>query len=925
MSIHNQDTVALGSGFAKELSLSALTMIQDNLQIYQYQFPEKSSIRELVSNAYDSIQEKLAAYEILTGKATPDKYWIHRDDPEYVDSNWDPTYYDLKHLNMEKNLVQIYYHQNDNASDVLEVRDHGIGVGGKRLRGYFQLGYSSKRNSRLPLGKFGLGAKVPLATQVPFFTMESVYNGAKFRFNIYLHKIDSIIPRLNLSTGQENESVILNPEEEDPEKRFTVYYEKTDELNYTSVKFDTKHRNRQKYMDSIHQQLAYFPDVELIIVKNMLPEDPVKVSAKIAYEDEYIVVSDNDYYTKPHLVLNRVNYGYVNWEELELQDHFGNVGIKLNMEDVTVNPSRESVIWNETTRSAITDRIRQTFLSAERVAGEMLKGLDFIEWARRVSSTSHWGDYDKVFKSITSFVDIKGSQLSYLSKNGVKLTSRFSILKKMGLRKVMKVRRSKAWEIVTEEEVTAGDLTLPIYIMEESERSQVRKNKYLIHLHGNEGFVMIKAEPHPTPWFLSDPGTKNDLKALWGKENFEKVEKMSKEDYLELYNSYAKEFFNEVISSKDVFKYSEVVIPDGMEFTDELEEKDPEPELTPDPAKPVQAKTVIEAAEVIRRKEGRIVAVSPVMWGDIYSKPMYGSHAIDPKVKFIRNLPVEEVYIGTRSDTEDQKRMELASRISRLQRRHSSDDFYPERFDSRNSKWMQANMPEFLMDVKTNSSGIEKSDYKTWRVEGVEKNLRGPVSFLLMSKDNRKLFRNYYDISEFFGRVEDKTITMSTALVKWNTARKIKPILKKVQYLRNFSAIDPVRAKEWADLKKYVNDHFEEVSLDDVEKEELITFLDKVFALQTVVHKETDKNIVYQASRQLFDAEFDNACSVEMDLVTRAEELYEWAEPYRDLLNHIMALTGIDDGGHESEYWSKKMLPDALVTEIRSYINSKQE
>jgi hypothetical protein len=67
MAIHNEQIREV-QGFAKEIEASALGMILDNLQVSQYQYPQKSTVRELVSNSLDAIKEKQIALSILQGK-----------------------------------------------------------------------------------------------------------------------------------------------------------------------------------------------------------------------------------------------------------------------------------------------------------------------------------------------------------------------------------------------------------------------------------------------------------------------------------------------------------------------------------------------------------------------------------------------------------------------------------------------------------------------------------------------------------------------------------------------------------------------------------------------------------------------------------------------------------------------------------------
>jgi hypothetical protein len=146
------------AGFDRELSSSSKNLILDTIQISQYSQPENSTVRELTANAVDSQREKEVALEILQGRAKVEDYYIEREGEEFADSKFDEDYYDESWLNSFENEVQLIYDEKPGTGycDEFHVIDHGVGLGGSRLEGYFQIGYSSKRNNNTSLGAFGL-------------------------------------------------------------------------------------------------------------------------------------------------------------------------------------------------------------------------------------------------------------------------------------------------------------------------------------------------------------------------------------------------------------------------------------------------------------------------------------------------------------------------------------------------------------------------------------------------------------------------------------------------------------------------------------------------------------------------------------------------------------------------------------------------
>lgn len=154
MAIHTSDKIESTTGFEKTIDSGSMHMALDVLQKFQYQFPQKSTTRELAANAVDSIKERDIAKLIITGKAKEEDYYIRRDDPEFIDSNFNPDYFDLKWLSSKKD-AEIIYVESSIGKDKLIVKDEGVGLGGKRLELYFKLNASSKRNSKSAIGKWG--------------------------------------------------------------------------------------------------------------------------------------------------------------------------------------------------------------------------------------------------------------------------------------------------------------------------------------------------------------------------------------------------------------------------------------------------------------------------------------------------------------------------------------------------------------------------------------------------------------------------------------------------------------------------------------------------------------------------------------------------------------------------------------------------
>jgi hypothetical protein len=383
MAIHDNNVVESNSGFAKEIDAAGLAMVLDNLQVNQYQYPLESTVREVASNAVDAVKEKQIAIEILSGRAKAEDYYLQREEAIFQSSNFDASYFDLAWLNQTDHSVTIIYEEGDqiNTRDLVRFVDTGVGLGGKRLEGYFKLSWSSKRNSKDALGKFGIGAKSPLSTGVDSYRMISRYNGQEFMFDIYAHKVDSAISKFN-EDGTINDFYQF-------ENGFKAYYRKTNQKNGTEILLETKKHHRQKYKDAAKSQLLYFKNIKFLVKESDGYTYDVPVRAGIIYEDADIILSDNNQFSKPHLVIgkedNKVNYGYIDFLELELENKVGNIGIKVASEDVAINPSRESVIWNDKTRLAVTQKFEKVVDIATDLIQKELKETDFLSWLDKCS------------------------------------------------------------------------------------------------------------------------------------------------------------------------------------------------------------------------------------------------------------------------------------------------------------------------------------------------------------------------------------------------------------------------------------------------------------------------------------------------------------------------------------------------------------
>ena len=389
-----QETQSNTVGLKKKINDGAEKLVFDILQQTQYSTPIPSTVRELVTNACDSQREKEIAIEILNNDADPSKYYISRDGEEYTDSNFDPSYYDLNYLHTVNNNVLIEYQEDDDGSgfcDTFSVTDYGVGIGKRRLEGMLELGYSTKRNTSENFGAFGLGSKVALSTGVPFYTVDTIYNGKRFKFNCYPYKTDFVIGKFEADGSVE----LSNGSK--------AYYQNTDKLNQTTVTFGVKKHNRSSFRNAVTEQLIYFGNVNFTYKYAQGFELEHLDPPSILLNNDYMIVTDSNSYARPHIIMVKrpgddigINYGSIDFRELEIEQKYGSVGIKcparqayikdgveiVIQDGVDVTPSREKVIWNQNTKNFVLNAFEKAVESANEIVQDKLKQEDFIDWLK---------------------------------------------------------------------------------------------------------------------------------------------------------------------------------------------------------------------------------------------------------------------------------------------------------------------------------------------------------------------------------------------------------------------------------------------------------------------------------------------------------------------------------------------------------------
>ena len=915
MSIKTIDKQIKGSeGLAKKINKGAEKMVFDILQSTQYSTPIPSTVRELATNGADAQREKEMAIEILTGKAKQEDYYIERHGDQYSDSNFDISYYDLKHLDTDNNSVIITYKENEGTGhcDVVSITDHGIGIGERRLEGILELGYSTKRNTAENFGAFGLGAKVALSTGVDFYTIETIHNGKRFKMNCYNYKTDFIIPAFNPVSGSANPHVVLS----DGTK---VHYVPTVAMNGTTVSFGVKKHHRRDYREAVEEQLMYMPEIKFIRIAEDDYQREEKIHPEIMHNSDNLIISDTYMFSKPHIVLTKdvgsptgVNYGFVDFRELELQQMWGPIAFKcparqvindpdtgaeiVLQEGVDVTPSREKVIWNENTKAYIKSVIAAAAEEATEIVQDELKQTDFISWLLACRQVLTKADSGSVLGRLSNIIDKEAIKPKFgpdprLKNESVKLL----------------FAGMKAEVITKSKDYSSGDDTIERTAIENY--SQLRDNNIFImdeenHSKTKDLYLIDKCEGPIICIKSSEFGSGLTLDSTENKKRHAKrIAKRAR--VLEL-----------IAESTHSRNYDDIEVDEEWleEWKDEIAK-----------AKEIAQFENITPAE--RRKiEERMVAYTfrynDKHWHNSGSDKRYIRDKIEPKVKDLMKTQ-RTTYYGTAED--DNTLMQACSMIHAFAPRQSEvyKDGHPAYFVQDDRVFFFDTPPVRFQDTY----GVDKGKFKSWVIPSTETKDDGTIrhntnfdwdtpQIIRVSQSNVRhitMNPNVKHISEFFLQLTPNGgYTMDEHAIKWYTADKMQSIKDKT-YMFCLKDINQ-------DLYDKYSAVYEAANVDVrsgqwVKKEEIFPAIEKIVEMHNFCKDNDDAAAIQQKSRELFVLDIPESVGQDQELMDKFDELEEWSEGVHTLLDSISEIQFQPD--------TKTDLDQNLIKEIKVYLDAK--
>ena len=910
MSIKTIDKPMQGSaGIAKKINKGAEKMVFDILQSTQYSMPIQSTIRELVTNACDSQREKEVAREILLGQKKVADYYIERHGDQYEDSNFNKAYYSIGYLDSKTNHIDLVYEQNAGVGycDIFKVTDYGVGIGSRRLEGILELGYSTKRNTSENFGAFGLGAKAALSTGVDFYTIETIYNGMRFKCNCYNYKTDFIIPAFNVKEGKPNPFITFS----DGTK---VYYEQYGGKNQTTVSFGVKKHNRNKFEEAIEEQLMYFDNVYFKIIDNEDDGYERKVNFKtdVLYNSKNIIVGDSYYFSKPHIVLVKdkeastgINYGYIDFKELEMEAMYGCIAFKcparqvvtnedgtetILQEGVDVTPSREKVIWNESTKNYIKGVIKAAAEEASAMVEKQLQETDFLKWIDKCRSIIAGDTDDRILSRISRIIDKNEIKPKFGPDPRIKyshITKLFEGLKLMTPQEInntIERENVKDWHSFDAKHFYAREEQFSKY-KDVYLRQLDQDNKHNRHKVCTYSLVDLDA------FYREDilKASTTDAQMLLLKDKARVTAKRAA-----ILNFISK---SEWYKNYDIVEVPEEFIIDCKEIEAEDEEKSKFSNLS-----------AVERREI----EKRMVAYT--LRFDHLKDDNLTLEKIEPRAKDLMSSS-NRIYYCTK---EDEGKMKAAALLLTHVVPHFKQ-VYPNAGWSDNGHQREAhNYPIFWYEhapvrFMTRSS---KGEYYDWAVNPVQG--WDTPQLIRVSQDKVKFITqnpNVRHIDELFLQLTDNNAyTMDNSLIKYYTAHKLEKI-NNFKFLQGLKCIHPTLQEDYCELMDLRNDNYSEYDYRKVKDiaPAILEHMDKLFEFQKFMTECDDEDLIAQKSKELFVlADISNAKAADLTILAKYDNILEFAEEVKPLLDELSCL--------ESRECD---MSSALEKEVRVYLRAK--
>lgn len=641
-----------------------------------------------------------------------------------------------------------------------------------------------------------------------------------------------------METGQENISFEINGE--------VAYCQATTEKNGVRVIVPMKKHHFTEFDEAVKRQLMYFENVVYKIRDEYGNDHGIPVRPNILYQDDSIVISDNQFFSKPHILINNVNYGFINFDELEIENVSGNIGLKVSPEEVEVSPSRENLIWEEKTREAVVQRLRDAQKSASALISESMdKETDFIAWLNKVKSiVSSWSAEhtgSTVLATLAKIVSADRLDFVFKSLIGSPILFKKDFFEDLDF---------KALNVCYTTKQVKGQVTrtidrsksIPMYhkVALVSTRLSNRKDKFLL---STEDYFTVIHLPDRYKTEEYRPGFKQ-LDDAEVNTTFHKLQM---------------QVIRLLLASPSVVPYEEIQVPDTWHETEEEEDVISAEEQTEEEVK----------ASYLSKKDRRLLN-KEILVHTLTRNTLYYSQE---SARTILDFPFRKTECKT----------------TEIDAWNNEEIYWGNEADSKVLIFVSC-----LLSQNGPTTGVRDFD-------------NSPVRLFKVAKDNIKYVKDFQHIQKFFAQKRGSTITMSSYLIRWNTARLLLPKMPLLNFMQGLSQIPQYTEQydKYAKVVQYVSG-FENLerwptlkSTFSTAMDDMVRHLDKVYQFQKLVADgATAEQIATVATEMWGSPTITDGCAVNIEIVTIFEELLDWSTSIRTLLNTSKVLNSRDEEGY---------------------------
>ncbi|MFW5847736.1 MAG: ATP-binding protein [bacterium] len=524
MKFSEEQVISAGRTRKTKMSLSehAQQMVFAMFTKNVYSNPIGSIVREITSNCYDAIKE--------AGVDTP---------------------------------VVVELKKDMSDSQYISFIDKGIGMSPKRIEKVYGVYFeSTKRDSNDEIGGFGIGGKTPMAYTNSFFVITTSEKENEWQYNNELidelyQKIDiiststddEVITKIKSSFGDASEmeqeieklearnAEILDSTLPKVEYVYSIYKGSdspeiellqtrfVNQSNGTEVKVPIKENDVATFEREVTKQLYYF---ENIIFKGF-NENVVTNDYQIYKGDSFLFRVNNNslsnQYSNMHVCLGQVAYP-IDFYALGLDNYKHNIplAIKLNIGDVNVTASRESLDYNEETKKLLIEKINQVIDELTQMLVNQYDNVQSIE--DYYDATENFGklkilDRDVHVGSLVSrnkinFSNFKYNEIiDYIPKSHHVMKNLFEV------RRYGKKRdKSKSYNNIWSGDYNAMEDYDNIYYSGSDFKRVMLKQSYLAHTHNQVYFIVLPVNLHNVH---NKSNVIETLEGISGKYEFDKI------------------------------------------------------------------------------------------------------------------------------------------------------------------------------------------------------------------------------------------------------------------------------------------------------------------------------------------------------------------------------------------------------------------